>query len=99
MSEFTAIDLTGIAPQGICAKCATLGIQHGPTQALIVHCTHSLRGAYRVRDLPWKVLAGFEASIFVDVVLHGLTLGELRTSVAGDIAEILQEQAQQSTKH
>lgn len=99
MNEFSAIDLTGAAPAEICPKCAALAVAHGPTQTAIAYCSHRLCGAYRVLDRPWKIIRGIEAGIFSDVVLRGLTVGELRATTAGEIAAILQAQGKTAVKH
>src|SRR5690242_10472318 len=99
-AEFTAIDLTGDTPAEICQACAQHALLHEPTQTTIVYCTHGLRGAYRVLDRPWKVLAGIEADVFRDVVVRGLTAGELRVEARRAVATLAQAHAaQNATKH
>lgn len=99
--EFEALDLTDQAPPEICPECAKLAVAHLPTVTSIAYCTHKLCGAYRVLDRPWKIIRGVEASVFSDVVIHGLTAGELRVGMAravrGEMVRILEAQAKNAT--
>lgn len=99
MKEFSAIDLTGQAPEVICRNCSKHGIFHDPTQTTIIYCEHTLRGAFMALDQPWKIIAGIERSHFITMVKIGLTKGELRVDVARGLAEIVQDQARDATKH
>jgi hypothetical protein len=99
MNEFEEIDLTGQAPAGICAECAKHGRRHLPMQTVIVHCAHNLRGAYRVLERPWRVIPGVEASAFAELVLRGLTAGELRVDLQRELTRLLEDQARNATKH
>ena len=97
--EFFAADFSGSAPEAICPECARVALSHAPTSTSIAYCKHKLTGAYRVADRPWKVIRGVEAGIFSDIVLRGLTAGELRVQVTGEIARLIEGQARVSTKH
>ena len=99
MGEFVTVDLTGQAPESICARCASAGILHVPTGTELVHCPHGLRAAYRLSGREWKILLGIEASSFRDVVARALTVAELRHDVAGGLAGIVQVQADHAVKH
>ncbi|MGC2047031.1 MAG: hypothetical protein WA635_00250, partial [Gallionella sp.] len=97
--EFSAVDLTGEAPEGICPDCLIHGIIHGPTSCALVYCTHNLRGAYRVIGGEWKTLKGIERALFIDVIARGLLMGELRVDIQRDLAGLIRAEADQATKH
>lgn len=99
MNEFSTMDLTGEAPAEICPDCARLAVEHSPTKTTILYCAHRLCGAYRATGRDWKVIKGVEAGIFSDIVLRGLTAGELRVELERDLLQILEEQARAATKH
>ena len=99
MSEFNVTDLTDKAPAEICSVCAKNGIEHGPTQTLLVHCSHNITGAYKASGRDWKVIRGIEPGYFRETVLRGLTWGELRVELQRDLKALVQDEADHSTKH
>lgn len=103
MIEFLAIDLGAGGPPEICAECASRGVFHAPTETAILYCEHRLIGAYRVAGRDWKIIKAVEAGVFSDIVLRGLTQGELLSDVQraarGEIARILEAQAKRSVMH
>lgn len=100
LPEFEKVDLTGMIPETtICVSCAKQGLIHKPTETAIVYCPHTLRGAYKALDRPFKIISGIERSLFLDVVSRGLLFGELRTDIGRDLAMIIQSDASEATKH
>lgn len=99
MSEFNVADLTDKAPAEICPACAKKGIEHGPTQTLLVHCSHNITGAYKAPGRDWKVIRGIEPGHFREAVLRGLTWGEVKADVEKGLLGIIQEQSAQAVKH
>lgn len=87
--EFTSLDVTDQAPVEVCLRCARRAVEHGPTRTAIVHCAHTLCGAYRPTGREWSVVRGVEAGVFRDLVVRALTQAELRIDVARDLSHIL----------
>ena len=97
--EFTQVDLTGQAPDGICSICAKRGVLHVPTSTAIVYCEHRLTGAYRILNNQWKRIRGIEQHAFRELVARGLTMGELRVELERELKMIIGEQGEGATKH
>jgi hypothetical protein len=100
MDEFTKVDLSGQVPEEICISCAKKGVLYGPTQTVLVHCNHGTPcGAYRVLDRPWKVVVDIDVVGFREMVVRGLTKGELRADLERDLLRILSEMGKGEVKH
>jgi hypothetical protein len=98
-SEFESRSYADDAPEGICAQCAAGGLHHAPTGTDITYCGHHLRGAFRVRSHPWKVIPGIEYPIFRETMVRGLTVAELHADLESDLQRLLKKQAAESTLH
>ena len=99
-SELTPIDLTGLIPErDICAECAKHGQFYAPTETTVVYCPHTLRAATRVLDRPFKIVPGIEREHYISMVSRGVLQGELLRDVNRGITRIVQDQANDSTKH
>jgi hypothetical protein len=80
--EFVNIHLDHMQPTGICDKCAEAAIFHLPTQTAIVYCKHFRKGAYLpVGSEHWSTISNIDTDIFNELVVRGLTMGELRSDL------------------
>lgn len=100
-SEFEKVDLSSEPALGIhvCRECAKFGIYHAATDSFFAHCEHRLNGAHRASGGNWKVLRGIEAGNFKEVLIRACTIAALKVEVARDVVGIIQQQADDSTKH
>jgi hypothetical protein len=99
--EFSKIDLSSepVLLTYVCRECAKQGIYHEPTDSFFAHCEHRLNGAYRVSGGQWKKMRGIESANFKQVIIRACTVAELKVDVARGLAGIVQDEANNSTRH
>jgi hypothetical protein len=87
------------APDGVCEECARVALHYAPLQLDLIYCEHRLRGAWRVRQKPWRAVPGIERYLFVQAMARAVVKAQLTDEVKIGLTRLLEAQARDATKH